>query len=49
MHGGAKGSGAPLKNENALKHGGYAQEALAKRAELRRLIDTTRDLLQRES
>lgn len=26
MHGGAPGSGAPLGNKNALKHGDYARE-----------------------
>ena len=45
MHGGAKGSGAPLGNANALKHGGYTNEALARRLELRRLIRTAREFL----
>jgi hypothetical protein len=38
MHGGAKGSGAPKGNRNALKHGGFTKEALAELAELRGLI-----------
>ena len=38
MHGGAKGSGAPKGNRNALKHGGFTREALAELAELRALI-----------
>jgi hypothetical protein len=29
MHGGAKGSGAPRGNQNALKHGLYTREELA--------------------
>jgi hypothetical protein len=29
MHGGAPGSGAPLGNKNALKHGHYTRKALA--------------------
>ena len=29
MHGGAKGSGAPKGNKNALKHGLYTAEAKA--------------------
>jgi hypothetical protein len=49
MHGGAKGSGAPLGNENALKHGGYTKEAFTKRAELRRLINAARHFMQGES
>ena len=28
MHGGAKGSGAPRGNQNALKHGMYTRESL---------------------
>jgi hypothetical protein len=28
MHGGAKGSGAPVGNQNAFKHGAYTREAL---------------------
>ncbi len=28
MHGGAKGSGAPFGNQNALKHGRYTREHL---------------------
>ena len=29
MHGGAKGSGAPLGNQNALKHGMYSGDTRA--------------------
>ena len=45
MHGGAKGSGAPKGNRNALKHGAYTKEALRKRAEFRDLIRESQDLL----
>lgn len=30
MHGGAKGSGAPKGNQNALKHGRYTAERIAR-------------------
>ena len=46
MHGGAKGSGAPSGNRNALKHGAYTGEALRERAELRRLIHDSEELLR---
>ena len=38
MHGGAKGSGAPKGNQNALKHGLYTREAIAERKALRDYI-----------
>lgn len=38
MHGGAKASGAPVGNRNALKHGMYTKAALEERKALRRLI-----------
>ncbi len=38
MHGGAKGSGAPKGNQNALKHGLYTRQAIAERKALRDLI-----------
>lgn len=38
MHGGAKGSGAPAGNQNALKHGFYTSEAIVKKREVRALI-----------
>jgi glucans biosynthesis protein len=46
MHGGAKGSGAPKGNQNALKHGTYTEVALRERAEMRTLIKQTEDLLR---
>ena len=36
MHGGAKGSGAPKANQNALKHGAYTKRAVLRRTELRK-------------
>lgn len=38
MHGGAKGSGAPLGNRNALKHGNFTREGIAERRPLRKMI-----------
>lgn len=38
MHGGAKGSGAPKGNKNALKHSLYTREALEERRRLRQLM-----------
>jgi len=38
MHGGAPGSGAPLGNKNALKHGLYTKEAIEDRKKLRKLM-----------
>jgi glucans biosynthesis protein len=38
MHGGAAGSGAPIGNKNALKHGEYTKEAIAERRELSGII-----------
>jgi glucans biosynthesis protein len=46
MHGGAKGSGAPRGNTNALKHGAYTREALARRAQIRTLLREARKLLR---
>ena len=46
MHGGAKGSGAPHGNKNALKHGAYTREALNRRAQMRSLIREARKLLR---
>ena len=38
VHGGAKGSGAPRYNHNALKHGETTTEAKAFRSEIRQAI-----------
>ncbi len=45
MHGGAKGSGAPPGNKNALKHGAFTKAAIEKRAELSRMIKVAKKLL----
>jgi uncharacterized protein YjcR len=47
MHGGAPGSGAPLGNQNALKHGQYTRKAIEERGMLQTLLRETRILLQR--
>lgn len=41
MHGG-KGSGAPKGNRNALRHGAYTKEVLAKEATVRELCSQLR-------
>ena len=46
MHGGAKGSGAPKGNRNAVKHGLYTAEAIEERRRLRELMRGARELLQ---
>ena len=46
MHGGAKGSGAPVGNANALKHGAYTRDALERRALMRAHIREARELLK---
>ncbi|MFZ2065123.1 MAG: HGGxSTG domain-containing protein [Xanthobacteraceae bacterium] len=38
MHGGARGSGAPKGNQNAVKRGHYRSEAIKQRALLREFI-----------
>jgi len=46
MHGGAKGSGAPRGNQNALKHGLYTREAMALRKHIRAVLRSARQLTQ---
>lgn len=46
MHGGSAGSGAPLGNKNAVKHGAFTKEALQRRAETRELYREVRKLLK---
>jgi hypothetical protein len=46
MHGGAKGSGAPKGNSNALKSGLYTAERLAMRRQLGLLMRTGKTLLR---
>jgi len=38
MHGGARGSGAPKGNQNALKHGHYTQAASLERLKIRMIL-----------
>ena len=45
MHGGAEGGGAPCGNRNALKHGRYTAEAIARQWEVAALIRACRDRL----
>lgn len=45
MHGGAAGSGAPLGNRNALKHGMYTKAMKAQKARIRELIHGTNEIL----
>jgi hypothetical protein len=45
MHGGAFGSGAPIGNKNALRHGYYSAEAITRRRQLSKLIRIARDTL----
>jgi uncharacterized protein YjcR len=46
MHGGAKGSGAPKGNKNALKHGAFTKEAVQQRAALCALFAEAQKLLK---
>lgn len=46
LHGGAKGSGAPLGNQNALKHGRYTKAAIEERRALRKLIRDAEKFLE---
>ena len=46
MHGGAKGSGAPRGNQNALKHGLTTAEAKAFETYVRRVLKTGRAHLE---
>jgi glucans biosynthesis protein len=46
MHGGAKGSGAPKGNRNALKHGRHARELVEFRRLLRELAREARELIE---
>jgi uncharacterized protein YjcR len=44
-HGGAKGSGTPKNNQNAVKHGTYIKEAIRQRAKLRAIFRDAKKLL----
>ena len=47
MHGGAPGSGAPLGNQNALKHGQDTRKANEERRMVQKFLRESRILLQR--
>ena len=46
MHGGARGSGAPAGNRNALKHGRYSHEAIEFRRAMRELVREAGELIE---
>jgi len=46
MRGGAAGSGAPIGNENAVKHGAFTKKALQRRRSMRELFRQARKLLK---
>ena len=46
MHGG-KNPGAPKGNRNALKHGRYSQESLARKAEVQAILRESKEMLSR--
>ena len=46
MHGGAKGSGAPQGNHNALKHGLFTKDLIELRVALRKEIREAQKLLK---
>jgi hypothetical protein len=46
MHGGAQGSGAPMSNQNARKHGLFTRDAIAERRRIRVLLGEARKLLE---
>ena len=46
MHGGAPGSGAPKRNQNALKHGLFTQRSIEEREHVQVLLRQSRQLLK---
>jgi hypothetical protein len=46
MHGGAQGSGAPIGNQNALKHGMYTSESLAFHKHIQALLRDGEKLIE---
>lgn len=46
MHGGARGSGAPKGNQNALKHGRYSREAIVRRKKVNQVMRDLREALR---
>lgn len=47
MHGGAQGSGAPIGNKNALKHGMYTRRAKDLNREIRELLKESKELIEK--
>ncbi|MDA9226430.1 hypothetical protein N9P29_00860 [bacterium] len=47
MHGGAEGSGVPIGNKNALKHGMYTGEAKHRNREIRDLLKESKELIEK--
>lgn len=47
MHGGAKGLGAPIGNQNALTHGMYARESLEFSKHIRDLLREGKELIEK--
>jgi hypothetical protein len=47
MHGGAAESGAPLENQNALRHGAYTRESIAEYRLLRDLVRRSWEVLEK--
>jgi uncharacterized protein YjcR len=47
MHGGAKGSGAPAGNQNALKHGMFTSEQLHFQKHIRDLLRKSAELIEK--
>ena len=45
MHGGARGSGAPRGNQNALKQGRFTRAVFAERQRIRELVRQARKLV----
>lgn len=47
MHGGAKGSGAPEGNQNALKHGRFTKENLEFEKRIREIYREGKELIEK--
>ena len=47
MHGGAKGSGAPIGNQNALKHGMYTRDSLEFQKHIRDLMNEGKEMIEK--
>lgn len=46
LHGGAAGSGAPIGNQNAFKHGRYSKAAIDERRALRKFMRDAEKFLE---